>query len=58
MNARESEVIHALKNHLSVITVLSELLIASLPDGETRRDLEEIRNAGQDALALIPQLRQ
>ena len=53
----ESEVIHTLKNHLSVITVLSELLLASLPEGETRSDIAEIRKASLDALALVPKLR-
>ena len=53
----ESEVIHTLKNHLSVITVLSELLLASLPEGETRSDVSEIHKASLEALALVPRLR-
>ena len=54
----EREVIHTLKNHLSVIIVLTELVMSELPaDAPAREDLAHVRKAAVDALALTPQLR-
>lgn len=50
----ESEVLHALKNHLALIISLSELVMSDLPEGELRSDLASIHRAGHAALELVP----
>lgn len=52
----ESEVLHALKNCLALIVSLSQLAMLELPNGDVRADLAAIRDAGNEALGLLPQL--
>lgn len=52
----ESEVLHALKNRLALIISLTDLAMLELPDGDVRADLNAIRDAGHEALELLPQL--
>lgn len=58
MTQEESlKVRHDFKNHLGIILGFSELLIAHVPAGDTRRgDLEEIHTAANAALDLLAQL--
>lgn len=49
--------LHTFKNHLATIIGFSELVLSELPaDSVHRKDLEEIRKAGQEALALLASL--
>lgn len=53
----EPEILHVLKNQLSVIVGFAELLITDQGSDEQRRkDLEEILTAGNRALSLMPSL--
>lgn len=49
--------IHALKNHVSVIIVMCELMLEGLPDNQLRADLIEIQKAANAAMELVPRLR-
>ena len=53
----EPAAVHELKNHMSVIIVMCELLLEGLPDGQLRTDLIEIRKAANAAMELVPRLR-
>lgn len=53
----EPAAIHALKNHVSVIIVMCELLLEGVPDGQLRTDLIEIQKAANAAMDLVPSLR-
>jgi hypothetical protein len=53
----EPTVIHELKNHLSVVVSLCELLLIDLPPGPVRDDVLRIHEETNAALALAPQLR-
>jgi hypothetical protein len=49
-----SDTLHALNNHVSVIVVLCELMLESLPDGQVREDILEIQKAAAAVLQLLP----
>jgi hypothetical protein len=53
----EQPVVHQLKNHLSVVISLCELLLIDLPAGPVRDDVVRIHDETTAALALAPQLR-
>jgi hypothetical protein len=54
---REDEMVHRMKNHLTVILGFCELLLEdTAPDDPKRGDLEEIRKAAASALADMPEL--
>jgi hypothetical protein len=51
------DIIHRLKNHLAIVVGYCELLIPEFQESDRRRgDLVEVQKAGQDAMALIPEL--
>jgi hypothetical protein len=53
----ESEDLHTLKNYLSVVIVMTGLLLADLSEDDLmREDLAAIRQAGIDAMAILPRL--
>lgn len=53
----ESETEHAVRNQLAIIVGFADLLLGDLPDDNAlRKDVEEIRKAGLNALALMPNL--
>jgi signal transduction histidine kinase len=55
--AREHEIVHRLKNQLSIILGFSELLSEDFPADDPRRnDLDEIRSAAMVALQAMPEL--
>ncbi len=55
--AREPEILHQLKNYLTIVLGFGDLLLAELPkDDPHHADVLEIRNAGQAAMALMPDL--
>jgi hypothetical protein len=57
--AVESEVVHRLKNYLSVVLGFSDLLLQDVPDRDPRHaDLMALRQAAQDAMSLTVQLGQ
>jgi hypothetical protein len=49
--------IHALKNHMSVIIVMCELMMEGLAEGQLRSDLIEIQKAANAVMDLVPHLR-
>jgi hypothetical protein len=51
-----SDALHALNNHVSVIVVLCELMLESLPGGQVREDILEIQKAAAAVLELMPRL--
>ena len=53
----QNDVLHRIKNHLSVILGFAELAldVRDLPDG-VRSDLGEIKKAAQSALSELPRL--
>ena len=53
----EPPAVHELKNHVSVIIVMCELLLEGMPDGQLRTDLIEIQKAAHAAMELVPRLR-
>jgi hypothetical protein len=53
----EPTAVHQLKNHLSVVVSLCELLLMDLPPGPVRDDVLRIHEETNAALALAPQLR-
>jgi hypothetical protein len=56
--SQESEDLHTLKNHLSVIIVLAELLMTDLPESEPLRDdIAAIHQASLDAMTVVRRLR-
>jgi hypothetical protein len=53
--ARESDLIHRLKNHLCIIVGFCDLLLADCPAGEQRHgDLLEVQKAARDAMEMMP----
>jgi len=55
--ADDSEAMHQLKNHLSVIIGFCDLLLREVPaDDPKHADLLEMRKAGDAAMALLPQI--
>ena len=53
----ERELLHALKNQLSIIVGFSDLVYSETPPEDPRyADLGEIRKAAMAAMALIPEL--
>jgi hypothetical protein len=53
----EPAIVHRLKNHLSVVVSLCELLLIDLPPGPVRDDVLRVHDETREALALVPQLR-
>jgi hypothetical protein len=52
-----TDVVHKFKNLIGIIIAYTDLLSAELVDDDPRRqDIEEMRKAGQEALALLPQV--
>ena len=50
--------VHDMKNHLGIIIGYSSLLLEELPPEDPRRgDIDEIRKAGDAAIALVEQWR-
>jgi signal transduction histidine kinase len=48
---------HDLKNQLGIVLGYSDLMLADMDDADPlRADLEEIRKAGQQAMALVVEL--
>jgi hypothetical protein len=53
----DDQVLHELKNHLSVILGFCELLLRELPEGDPKRpDILEMHKASNAAVALLPAL--
>jgi hypothetical protein len=53
----ENQVLHQLKNHLSIIVGFCDLLLEDLPEADPRHaDLLEVDKAARAAMALVPQL--
>ena len=53
----ELEVIHRLKNHIAVIVGFCDLVIADMPESDTRRgDMLEIQKAAYEAMAMMPEV--
>ena len=51
------DVIHRLKNHLSVIVGFCDLLLSECPEGDARRrDLVEVDKAARAAMAIMPEV--
>jgi len=52
--SRQPTFVHDMKNMLGIIIGYSNLLLDELPAGDVRRsDVDEIRKAGEGALALL-----
>lgn len=50
----EPQVIHQLKNHLSIIVGFCDLVLADMPPEDPKRaDIEEMKKAGRAALDLL-----
>ncbi len=57
LNSAVPDPVHEFKNHLAVIVGFCDLLLRNIPDGDPRRDdVLQMHKAGQDAMALLPQL--
>ena len=55
--SREDEMVHRMKNHLTIILGFCELLLEEMPAEDAKRhDLMEIHKAATHALADIPDL--
>jgi hypothetical protein len=55
--SRERELLHALKNQLSIVVGFSDLVYSDTPPEDPRHaDLAEIRKAARAAMAIIPEL--
>ena len=53
----DDSLMHAFKNHLSVIIGFCDLLLRDLPEDDPKRaDILEMRKAGHTAIALLPEL--
>jgi len=53
----EPELLHRFKGLLGVAVGYCDLLLDEIPEGDKRRlDIQEIRKAMQQALALVPEL--
>jgi two-component system cell cycle sensor histidine kinase/response regulator CckA len=51
-------IVHDLKNHLGIVIGYANLLLDEMPHDDPRRaDIDEIRKAGENALAVVEQLR-
>jgi signal transduction histidine kinase len=56
-DAEEPDIVHRLRNQLSVVISFCELLLADMPKDDPRyADLLEVQNAGRTALNLLPEL--
>lgn len=54
---RDQHLVHAFKNHLSIVVGFCDLLIAEVPPDDPKyADLIEIQKAGRAALDLMPEL--
>jgi hypothetical protein len=54
---RDRELLHALKNQLSIVVGFSDLVYSETPPDDPRyADLAEIRKAARAAMAIIPEL--
>jgi hypothetical protein len=53
----ENEILHQLKNHLSIIVGFCDLLLEELPSADPRHaDILEVDKAARAAMALMPEL--
>ena len=53
----DSSPLHEIKNHLSVIAGICDLLLREMPEQDSRRkDILQMRKAGEAAISLLPQL--
>lgn len=49
--------LHQLKNHLAIIIGFCDLVLGDMRDDDPKRvDIQEMRKAGQAALALLPDI--
>jgi len=56
--SRSRPFVHDMKNHLGIVLGYSNLLLEELPPEDPRRtDLDEIRKAGEAAIALLEEWR-
>ena len=54
---KENQVLHQLKNHLSIVLGFCDLLLEDLPEDDPRHaDILEVAKAGRAAMALVPEL--
>jgi hypothetical protein len=52
-----SEIIHALKNHLTIVVGFSELLLSDTPVDDPRHaDLADVNKAAREAMAILPEI--
>ena len=55
--APEPAELHQLKNHLAIIIGFCDLVLADMREDDPKRaDIQEMRKAGQAALALLPDI--
>jgi len=55
MDDPEPDIVHKLRNEIGVIIGFCDLVLETLPPDDVRRgDLQQIREAAQNALSLIP----
>jgi hypothetical protein len=52
----EPRLLHQFKNYLAVVVGFCDMLLTTLPEGDTRSDIVEIRKAADAANALLPEL--
>jgi hypothetical protein len=53
----ETDPLHQLKNHLSIIVGFADLMLAELKEGDPRRaDVHEIVKSARAAMAIVPRL--
>jgi hypothetical protein len=51
------EIIHALKNHLTVVVGFSELVLSDTSADDPRRaDLADVTKAAREAMAILPEI--
>lgn len=53
----QAALLHAFKNHISVIVGFCDLLLSEIPASDQKHsDILEIRKAGQAAMSILPKL--
>jgi hypothetical protein len=53
----DAPIVHQLKNQLSVVITLCEMLMMDLPDGHAQSDVRQIHEATTIALSLVQRMR-
>jgi hypothetical protein len=57
LSERSGQLLHQLKNHLSIVVGFCDLLISEMPESDSHHaDAVQIRAAARDAMALVPEL--